>query len=214
MLIKEVTDPHKINKLDVKRGDLRYPLYTDAIRKYSNSSKYLSDLLHKLYRNPSTTINNVAKDDVQMLDDIMFNHPIKQNIILYHGLKESPSRIWKKYNISIDQPVIVHFPGFISTSTVDFIAIGHSRKDSTILAHEKYIGKRNVLAIEVPAGTPGLSIENISRFPEEDEILLSRGLDIKIYPNPNLDWKNTALEKDVLLWRAEVVGHNPQEITE
>ena len=64
-----------------------------------------------------------------------------------------------------------------------------------------------VLFIDVPAGTPGLSIKTISIFPEEDEILLARGLDIKIYPNPRSD--------DIFLyWNAEVVGHTPREIAE
>jgi hypothetical protein len=209
MLIKEVTAAYKLNKLNIKKDDPRYPLYTDVIRKYSRSSKYLSNLLHKLYRDPSIKLNNISKQDAQMLDDIMFNHSLNQNMTLYYGVKESPSRIWVKYNVSMDQPVTVHFPGFISTSIHDVIAIGHSRKDSSTLAHEKYVGKLNVLVIEVPAGTPGLNIENISRYPEEDEILLARGLDIKIYPNPKLDSFNKAL-----LWSAEVVGHTPQEITE
>lgn len=209
MLIKEVTSPHELNKLDIKPDDLRYPLYVPAIQKYSNDSRALSNVLHQFYRNPKKVLNSKNKELAQMLDDIMFNHPIKENITVYHGLKESPLQIWLKYKVPFDQPVIVNFPAFISTSNDRFTAKKFSR--STLKGKsvpEYYRNKRNNLIINVPAGTPGLSIKTISIFPEEDEILLARGLDIKIYPNPYLT------EGDFLYWRANVVGHTPQEITE
>jgi hypothetical protein len=164
MLIKEVTDPHELNKLDIKPDDLRYPLYVPAIQKYSNSSRALSNFLHRLYRNPKilNRRSEKTKEFVQMLDDIMFNHRIKQNITLYHGLNETPSRIWVKYNVPLNKPVTVHFPGFISTSYAKSIAHIFTSNDFFKQPNKKYIGRRNVLIIEVPAGTPGVSIKQFS----------------------------------------------------
>lgn len=212
MLIKEITDPHELTKLDIKPDDLRYPLYVDAIKKYTNFSRSFSFYLHKLYRNQNAFGKRnkeiqLNKDLAQMLDDLMFNHPIKQNLTLYHGLKESPSRIWVKYNVPNNKAVTVHFPGFISSSTNKNVAMNFSRSDLSKQVYEPYMKKRNVLIIETPAGTPGVSVKQFSSFAEESEILLSRGLDIKIYPNPKL-------EEDFLFWRAKVVSHNPQEIIE
>jgi hypothetical protein len=208
MLIKEVTSPHKLNKLDIKPDDLRYPLYVPAIEKYSdsNTSRKLSNYLHQLYRNPKTS-SKKNKELTQMLDDIMFNHPIKQNVTLYHGSRESPIRIWVKYNVPANKSVTVHFPGFISSSTNKNIAKKFGRSDFFKQTDNKYIGKRNVLIIEVPAGTPGLSVKQFSKFEAENEILLARGLDIKIYPYPKI-------EGDFVYWRAKVAGHTPQEIVE
>jgi len=206
MLIKEVTNPHELNKLDIDPDDLRYPLYVPAIEKYSGTSADLSNYLHQLYRNPKTS-SKKNKELAQMLDDLMFNHPIKQNVTLYYGLSESPSRIWVKYKVPFDQPVTVHFPGFISSSTSIYTAESFSRYDYYLKGNLlQHISKRNVLIIKVPAGTPGVSVKQFSMYEEENEILLARGLDIKIYPNPKM-------RGDFLYWRSEVVGHNPQEIT-
>jgi hypothetical protein len=203
MLIKEITDPHELNKLDVEPDDLRHNLYKPALRRYSWDSKQISNLLHRMYKKqPFDPANlNYFKDDILMLDDIMFNHLIKQNITLYHGLKENPIRVWKKYNVPANKSVRVHFPGFIST-TDDF--------DVTRYFAEPDLDQRNILEIDVPAGTPGLSIKNLSTMPKENEILLSRGLDIEIQPNPTQ--VRTFLGSIVHVWNAKVVGVNPSEI--
>jgi len=198
MLIKEITDPHALNKLDVEPDDLRHDLYRPALERYSYSSREISNLLHRMYKKqPFDPANlNYFKDDILMLDDIMFNHPIKQNITVYHGLIENPMRIWRKYNVPKNKSVTVHFPGFISTSTRIEVPSYFTGLD---------LGEHSILIIDVPAGTPGLSIKDISAMPGEDEILLSRGLDIRIYPNPKL-------EGHTLYWLAKVVGVNPSEI--
>jgi len=222
MLIKEVTSPHELNKLDIDKDDPRYNLYRPTIKNYTDYSGHISNLLHKIYHSKKFNKRDkflYNRDEVLMLDDMMYNHYIKRDITVYYGLKESPLRIWLKYKVPFEQPVTVHFPSYISTSTNIYVAGDFGATDSLLLNSLlnkpefknllNLVRKNNVLLLKVPAGTSGLSLKNFSKHPKEDEILLARGLNIKIYPNPKLDSLNNALR-----WRAEVVGHTPQEITE
>ena len=222
MLIKEVTSPHQINKLDIGKDDPRYDLYVPTIEKYTDYAGDISNLLHKIYHNKKFGKHQLTKfsynrDEALMLDDIMYNHYIKRDITVYHGLQESPLRIWLKYKVPFDQPVTVHFPSYISTSTDLYIAGEFSHVDSDLLRSLlnkpvyknllNLVRKDNMLVLKVPAGTSGLSLKKYSEHPGEDEILLARGLNITIQPNPTI--KNS-----FAYWNAEVVGHTPREIAE
>jgi hypothetical protein len=222
MLIKEVTAAYKLNKLNIKKDDPRYDLYKPTIEKYTDYASDISNLLHNIYHNKKFggyELNSFLynRDEALMLDDIMYNHYIKRDITVYHGLQESPLRIWLKYKVPFDQPVTVHFPSYISTSTDLYVAGEFTRTDSdlrkSLLNKPVYknllnlVRKDNVLVLKVPAGTPGLSVREFSKLPEEDEILLARGLNITIQPNPTI--KNS-----FAYWNAEVVGHTPREIAE
>ena len=76
----------------------------------------------KFYKNNKFTMDNATLDDIRMLDDIMENNPIKNDITVYHGAKESPFRLWRKYRAPLDKPVLTHWPAFISTSTSIYCA--------------------------------------------------------------------------------------------
>jgi hypothetical protein len=222
MKITEVINPHNLNKLDIGKDDPRYELYLPTIEKYTNDATNISNLLHKIYHNKKFSTHELTKfpynrDEALMLDDIMYNHYIKRDITVYHGLQESPLRIWLKYKVPFDQPVTVHFPSYISTSTNENAARKFAISDSylfnSLLNKPVYknllnlVRKDNVLVLKVPAGTPGLSLKKFSRHPGEDEILLARGLNITIQPNPEIiDF--------YAFWNAEVVGHTPREIAE
>lgn len=186
MKIKELFEasPHKINALDVEPSDPRHPLYKSAIQDYTGSySKGIANALHKMYRGKKFKVSDLTKEQIQMLDDIMYNHPLKQNMTVYHGLKENPWRIWKKYNVPTDKSVIVHLPAFTSTSTKISASENFAYHD-TVRMNDKDYSFSSILKISVPAGTPGISVKKYSQFPNEDEILLSRGVNLQIMPNP------------------------------
>ena len=223
-------DPHKTHRLDIAKDDPRYDLYRNTIRGYSGTT--YSDInfsLGKFYKNNKFTMYNATIDDIRMLDDIMENHPIKHDITVYHGAKESPFRLWRKYRAPLDKPVLTHWPAFISTSTsigtamrfasmdvihvlpniVDYISGNSDKKRWFKKVSGGPFGKLgynffvyNILKIRVPAGTPGLSIKEHSQVKHEDEILLGRGLEIQINPFPTF-------KSAYLFWDCEVKYINP-----
>lgn len=227
---QEREDPHKVHRLDIAKDDPRYDLYRDTIRGYSNNTySYINASLGKFYKNNKFTMDNATIKDIRMLDDIMENHPLKHDITVYHGAKESPFRLWRKYRAPLDKPVLTHWPAFISTSTsittaerfakmdvihvlsniVDYIS-GDSDKNRWFrnvsggpfgeLGYNFFV--KNVLQIRAPAGTPGLSIKAHSEIKHENEILLGRGLEIQINPFPTF-------KSNYLFWNCEVKYINP-----
>ena len=231
MLIKEVVDPHILNKIDIKPDDPRYPMYRDTIEKYTSDSGNISDLLHKMYRGSTVpNANNLSLEEIKMLDDIMYHHPIKRSTIVYHGVRDSPFRLWYKDRVQLNQPVLEHFPAYISTSTDFDTAFKFAREDEVVvpkditnyirgnrqyfidyelflepyeLEPDYFITTQNILKIRVPRGTPGLSVESITLHPGENEILLGRGLEIQINPYP------TYIKEYGLLWDCKVKYINP-----
>jgi len=195
--IVEALGPHAINKLDINPSDLRYDLYKKSISNYTSTSLDIAKILHKMYRNNNFKAPQYQQKEIQMLDDIMYNHPLKTNLRLYHGLKENPFRVWIKYKMPFHKSVIVHMPAFTSTSTDIKKAIGFSNYD--------YNDMRSVLKMNVPAGTPGLSVRKYSQYPGENEILLGRGINLQISPNP----KN--YDNYTLIWNCKVLSATPKE---
>jgi hypothetical protein len=62
--------------------------------------------------------------------------------------------------------------------------------------------------LSIPAGTPAASVQKISEYPDENEILMPRGMDIVVNPNP------TVLDNGDYVWHAQVIGHNPVQIVQ
>ena len=223
MLIKEVVDPHILNKIDIKPDDPRYQMYRGTIEKYTSDSGNISDLLHKMYKGSTVpNANNLNLEEIKMLDDIMYHHPIKRSTIVYHGTKYSPFLLWYKDRVPLNQPVLEHFPAYISTSTDFRIASIFARTNEIVIPSDitNYIrGNKkdfidneisdnsittpNILKIRVPRGTPGLSVESITFHPGENEILLGRGLEIQINPYP------TYIKEYGLVWDCKVKYINP-----
>ena len=226
---KEREDPHKTHRLDIAKDDPRYNLYRNTIRGYSGDTySDINTSLGKFYKNNKFTMSNATLDDIRMLDDIMENHPIKHDITVYHGAKESPFRLWRNYRAPLDKPVLTHWPAFISTSTSITTAERFAKKDVIHVLPNivDYIsgenknrwfkkvsggpwGKlgynffvKNILQIRVPAGTPGLSIKEHSQLKHKTEILLGRGLEIQINPFPTF-------KSAYLFWDCEVKYINP-----
>jgi hypothetical protein len=60
--------------------------------------------------------------------------------------------------------------------------------------------------LELPAGMPAASVRKVSEYPEENEILLPRGLDIVIDPRP------TITKGGDYVWHAKATSLSPVEI--
>jgi 8-oxo-dGTP pyrophosphatase MutT (NUDIX family) len=209
------------NPKSSERGVLHY--YTD------DGAKYINNFLHKHYRQQKSKLNKGA--DVAKIDKILKQYKLKENVKVYSGIPESPGRIWEKYKADVTKPVRVHLPAYTSTTTDFNIAyVNFAKTDYTNYNDHK---PRNVLKgnlelysmgvvsqgvkkvydgwhilhIIVPAGYPAMSLLNVSKFgSQEEEILLPRGLDIEIEPNPYI---KTTPGRPIVIWFAKVVGHNP-----
>lgn len=204
--IVESIRAHNVNKLDIKPDDPRYNLYTKVINQYTGAdSRTIANTLHKMYRNRKFKPDQFTKEQIQMLDDIMYNHPLKTNLTVYHGLKETPLRIWFNYKVPLNKSVIVHMPAFTSTSTNFRKALSFASMDLLENILQYHGPKYNVLKIQVPAGTPGLSVKKYSNYKHEDEILLGRGVNLQINPNPKI--KGDML----LIWDCKVLSVSPVE---
>lgn len=212
--IIESAREHGLNKLDIKPDDPRYNLYTKVINQYTGAdSRTIANTLHNMYRNRKFKPDQFTKEQIQMLDDVMYNHPLKTNLTVYHGLRETPLRIWFNYKVPLNKSVIVHMPAFTSTSTDTRKAQSFARADYDMYARLEILGnqklkvlgsKYNVLKIPVPAGTPGLSVKNHSNFKHEDEILLGRGVNLQINPNPKI-------KGVIAYWDCKVLSVSPVE---
>lgn len=213
----EAAVAHVDNKLDIAPSDPRYTMYKKSLSGYTGSgSSVINDALHKMYRGQNFKATALLKQEIQMLDDIMLNHPLKSTLTVYHGLKESPFRIWLNYDVPLNKSVIVHLPAFTSTSTDLLRARGFTSPDYALLYAavgevgttrsklKNQLNKFNILKMKIAAGTPGLSVKEHSNFPDENEILLSRGINLRINPGP-------VKSGNFLLWDCEVLSVSPVE---
>jgi hypothetical protein len=182
---------HKRAGLNVEPTDPRHPLYVNSIERYTGvASGRIADALHRMYRGKKFKLNQMIKTDIQMLDDIMYNHPIPSNIVVYHGVKESPLRLWEQHKVPLNKSIFILLPAFTSTSTSRNMAYSNfALTDLFVFQGKKFI-QRAYLKINVPAGTPGLSVKKYSEYKREDEVLLGRGCVLQVganllsYPRP------------------------------
>jgi len=205
------------------------------LQDYSEESTPLNSYLHKHYRkhiaDTKTKPNKQYQARSNSLDTVFKNAKLKRNIKVYTGIPESPGRIWEKYRADVTKPVRVHLPAYTSTTTnFDIAYISFAKADYTDYNNHRprNVVKGNlqlysmgvvsqgvkevfdghqILHITVPAGYPAMSMVSVSRYgDEEEEILLPRGLDVEIDPNPYI---KTTLGRPIVVWFAKVVGHNP-----
>lgn len=233
---KQPTDPEIAISPGTIHRKQRYGMDHDsdddwALTDYSgDGSKDINDTLHRHYRNQKHSKKPYA--DIARIDRVLKQYPLKENIKVYSGIPESPGRIWLKYQANPKQPVRVHLPAFTSTTTNFKISfVNFARQDDTLLEPHiprnglnaipsRFIKPLNIqpktlvyngyhiLHITVPAGYSALSMNNISvQDDTEKEILLPRGLDIEIAPNPYV--KTVGKQVPAVIWFAKVVGHNP-----
>jgi hypothetical protein len=197
-----------------------------------NASRTWNDFLHRHYRG-LTKDQDLKKyeKNISQIDRELARNVLKKDYTLYTGLPESPAKAFKLYNQPTNKPLTVHLPAYTSTTTNWDIAVefagrktrltpdieGHGmldvkgKKTKTLPTTKKFFAPHiDVLRIFVPAGTTGGSVTELSAFGEHEfEILLPRGLNVAISPNPHVIEKNGYI---VFVWNAKVVGHTPQPV--
>lgn len=211
-------------------------LYNQSIGKYtSGQGAKWNDFLHRHYRGKfnQTDLKRYQKH-ITDIDSTLAKNTLKQDYVLYTGLKESPADAFKLYNHPRTTPIPVHLPAYTSTTTSWDVAkkftaeiYGNEYKadvEKTRRAGHELLsptGKKlrnaptrnafflDILRIFVPAGSTGGSVRNLSRYDHEYEILLPRGLDVIISPKPQVIDEGRLV---IYLWNAKVIGHNPQPI--
>jgi ADP-ribose pyrophosphatase YjhB (NUDIX family) len=205
------------------------------LQDYSEESRELNNYLHKYYRkhiaDTKTKPNKQYQARSDTLDSVFKNVKLTRNIKVYTGIPESPGRIWEKYRADVTKPVRVHLPAYTSTTTnlqiayngfalTDYTNYNDHRPRNVVKGNlelysmgvvsqgvKKVYDGFQILHITVPTGYPAMSMVSVSRYgDDEEEILLPRGLDIEIEPNPYI---KTTPGRPIVIWFAKVVGHNP-----
>ncbi len=198
----------------------------EALARYTQDSYYQNEFLHKHYNGENHEDSDIShKHDANHLTNMLNRSKIAKNMVLHTGVPKNPARYFD--DLPSDTPhVDVHLPAFTSTST-DFNAAAkfaqqtshnkgfageHDEANHGIAPHVGRNGgiSRHVLSIQVPKGTTGASVAGRSLFPEEREILLNRGHNIRIHRTP--DPHAGGIGRGIHQWHAEIIGHDPKPL--
>ena len=193
----------------------------DYITDYTTGdSNDINDYLHRHYRKKASK-NDLAKykKNLQSIDRALTVQRLTKPLTVYTAVPESPANAWTIYGADIRLPIRLHLPAYTSTSTslesvIEF-AIESVTPDS--VDHKRHpprnskkapgdVDTNQIIMLQIPVGTPAASVKGISDYPDENEILMPRGLDIEISPNP------TVIKYGDYVWHARVLGHNPIQI--
>ena len=189
----------------------------DHAMDYTGGSRDTNDYLHRQYRKKSKAKElSQHQAKIQALDRLLANHQLPEQIVVYTGLKESPADAWKKYKADVSKPIRLHLPAYTSTTTKLKIALQHVADEVAQVSRKTHQPRNKdapkeewgsqILMITLPKGMPAASVKKVSEYPGENEILLPRGMDIEINPNP------TVLKNGDCVWHTQVLGHNPVQI--
>jgi len=170
------------------------PLYYHTL-----GSRTVNDFLHRHYRgetevDPKSPVAKFIKKMDKVLKRFNLSKPAK----VYTGVPVSVEHAYKKYKADRSKPIRLHLPAYTSTSTSFLQGISFS------------VGRgNNLLMIELPAGTPAVSLKKISNHTYENEVLLPRGIDIEVQPTPEIVEKYGG---KIYVWQAKALGHSPIQI--
>jgi hypothetical protein len=188
------------------------------VQDYTGGSLDTNDYLHRQYRNKAKAKElTTHQAKIQALDRMLANHKLPQQIVVYTGLRQSPAEAWETYGADVTKPIRLHLPAYTSTTTKLKVALSHAGEGEIAQVSRARHQPRNkdapedewgtqILMMTLPAGLPAASVKKISEFPEENEILLPRGIDIEINPSP------TVLKDGDYVWHATVLSHSPVQI--
>jgi hypothetical protein len=188
------------------------------VQDYTGGSLDTNDYLHRQYRNKAKAKElTTHQAKIQALDRMLANHKLPQQIVVYTGLRQSPAEAWETYKADVTKPIRLHLPAYTSTTTKLKVALSHAGEGEIAQVSRARHQPRNkdapedewgtqILMMTLPAGLPAASVKKISEFPEENEILLPRGIDIEINPSP------TVLKDGDYVWHATVLSHSPVQI--
>jgi len=194
MIIREIIeDIHKdtyIPKADYDKAN--------SVRVYTVHSTDINNALHKHYRgqkvvDPKVRIGRHIKE----LDTILAKFKLSKPGTVYSGIPESIEQAYEKYKADRSKPIRLHLPAYTSTSTSLSTAINYAGYPP------------QVLMIELPIGTPAVSIKSVSSEEIENEVLLPRGMNIEVQPTPSIIEK---AGKKVYIWKSKALGTSPIQI--
>jgi hypothetical protein len=195
MIIREIIeDIHKdtyIPKADYDKAA--------TVRGHTFSSREVNDTLHKHYRGEKEINRNkgYVGGHIEKLDTILAKFKLSKPGTVYSGIPESIEQAYKKYKADRSKPIRLHLPAYTSTSTSLSIALNFAGVDP------------QVLMIELPIGTPAVSIKSVSNYKEENEVLLPRGMNIEVQPTPSIIKKYGV---KTYIWKAKALGTSPIQI--
>ncbi len=187
------------------------------------TSQYINDILHQHYRNQLASKKDLQRYQrhIAGLDRILSGKKLKQPVTVYTTVPVSPADAWEKYGVDVNEPIRLHLPAYTSTSTsLDVVQnIADDRLEPVSVDRQRHPPRNaqkapqdnwgnQILMLSIPAGTPAASVQKISEYPDENEILMPRGMDIVVNPNP------TVLDNGDYVWHAQVIGHNPVQIVQ
>lgn len=179
------------------------------LRNYSdNNTRAIHDALYNHHANNKieTTVYNSPERHEQNLsiahetEKVIAKHRIGSDHTVYTGIPQIHAEKFKNRK----EPLKVHHPSFISTST-DFdqaVKFTGGAKNSPEENH--------VLRIRVPKGTQGGSMSGNTYYPKEKEVLLQRGHDLEVHHEPTII--KHPKHGDIHVWDAKIVGHNPKPL--
>jgi len=176
-----------------------------SVRGYTLSSREVNDTLHKHYRGKKKINRNkgYVGGHIEKLDAILAKFKLSKPGTVYSGIPESIEQAYEKYQADRSKPIRLHLPAYTSTSTSLSVAIRFAKVSGTT-----YLGK-HILMIELPIGTPAVSIKALSFHKSESEVLLPRGMNIEVHPTPSIIPKKGG---NVYIWKAKALGTSPIQI--
>ena len=201
MIIREIIeDIHKdtyIPKADYDKAA--------TVRGHTIHSTDVNDALHKHYRGEKEINRNkgYVGGHIEKLDTILAKFKLSKPGTVYSGIPESIEQAYKKYKADRSKPIRLHLPAYTSTSTSLSVATRFAKVSGTTYSGE------HILMIELPIGTPAVSVKSVSNYKEENEVLLPRGMNIEVHPTPSIIPKRDA---DLYIWKAKALGTSPIQI--
>lgn len=150
--------------------------HADAAVSYSGIA-YIewNGYLREVVRDDGTTFDYVAKDGLALksmedLQEAIFSSPAPTDLVVYRRMQ-----LEDKVGESVKEGVTFRDNGFVSTTHNGYSIIGYESKDPPYGKGDLYF-----VAIHVPKGFPALSIEKVSKYRDEREIVLPAGTEFKV----------------------------------
>ena len=165
------------------------------LNSYSRGSKQLNMALRAKYAEGKKIPSHV-REKLKNLDSVLDKSKLKSEMHVYTGLRDSPEKHFE--GLKPGESARVHLPSYTSTTTNFEITkqfAGYSdRKNRVGTKHEprntdhEAEGKKeqHILKLHLDKGAKAVSVKKNSHFKAENEVLLHRGYDIQIHPNPSV----------------------------
>lgn len=214
--LSHVTNPHSAEEIKKFHSEnkMKDEISSEAkghqgwLRHYSDYSTMMNNALHDHHTNKQiekTVFNDPERHQrslsfAQETEKVLQKHKIKSDHTVFTGVPQKHAEKFKNRN----EPLKVHHPAFISTSTEFEQAAkftGGTKKEP-----EEF----HVLKLHVPKGTHGGSMSGNTYHTKEKEVLLHRGHDLEIHHKPTII--DHPKHGKIHVWDAKIVGHNPKPL--